>query len=111
MRFRRIILVATWLVAGTAVAQISEPAPASSARARLQLQVPASPIEYRLGPPRRADRPRSPFRFVDGGEGSVLNQPPPRPSDRDAVLGTERAWVGGRPPLDCAMTPMDAKCH
>ncbi|HEY8586476.1 MAG TPA: hypothetical protein VIL60_07050 [Rhodanobacter sp.] len=72
----------------------------------------ASSVEYRSGlPVATLDGKASPFRFRDGNQGGVLNRPPPRPMDRDVVLGAERAWVGGRPPLDCAMTPMNARCH
>jgi len=107
MRYRRIMLVAAWLTAGTALAQ----APSGS-RENWALQTAASPARYRLGSPVvLAESKKSPFRFSDGSDGGVLNKPPPRPMDRAAVLGTERAWVGGRPPLDCAMTPMDARCH
>lgn len=28
-----------------------------------------------------------------------------------AVMGTGRAWFDGRPPLDCAQTPLHAKCQ
>ncbi len=68
--------------------------------------------DYRSGTPSvPGDSKSSPFRFSDGREGSMLNKPPPLATDRDAVLGTGRPWMGGRPPLDCAMTPIDARCH
>ncbi|MBT2143385.1 MULTISPECIES: hypothetical protein [unclassified Rhodanobacter] len=108
MRYRRIMLVAAWLTAGAAMGQVP-----SGSREGWTLQPTAtSPARYRLGSPTvLAASTKSPFRFSDGSDGGVLNKPPPRPMDRAAVLGTERAWVGGRPPLDCAMTPMDARCH
>ena len=108
MRYRRIMLVAAWLSAGAALAQ----APSDSGGNWTLRPALAGAVEYRLGPPAvLAKAQRSPFRFSDGREGDVLNKPPPRPMDRAAVLGTERAWVGGRPPLDCAITPLDARCH
>lgn len=108
MRYRRIMLVAAWLTAGAALAQ----GPSGFHEDWALRAAAASPIEYRLGSPTiLAASRKSPFRFSDGSEGGVLNKPPPSPMDRAAVLGTERAWVGGRPPLDCAMTPMDARCH
>ena len=108
MRYRRIMLVAAWLTAGAALAQV----PSGSHEDWALQPAAASPVHYRLGSPTvLAASKKSPFRFSDGSDGGVLNKPPPRPMDRAAVLGTERVWVGGRPPLDCAMTPMDARCH
>jgi hypothetical protein len=108
MRYRRIMLVAAWLTAGAAMGQV----PSGSHEDWALQPTATSPARYRLGSPTvLAASTKSPFRFSDGSDGGVLNKPPPRPMDRAAVLGTERAWVGGRPPLDCAMTPMDARCH
>lgn len=108
MRYRRIMLVAAWLSAGAALAQ----SPSDAREVWALRPVATGTVEYRLGSTIvLADSGSSPFRFSDGREGGVLNKPPPRPMDRSAVLGTERAWVGGRPPLDCAMTPLDARCH
>jgi hypothetical protein len=108
MRYRRIMLVAAWLTTGAALAQ----APSGSHEDWARQPAATSPVQYRLGSPVvLAESKTSPFRFSDGSDGGVLNKPPPRPMDRAAVLGTERAWAGGRPPLDCAMTPMDARCH
>lgn len=108
MRYRSILWVSAWLLGGAALAQAppgsddiwGKPEPAANATAFLPV---APSLPGATG--------RSPFRFTDGREGSVLNLPPPQPSDRDAVLGTGRPWMGGRPPLDCAITPLDAKCH
>lgn len=108
MRHRQMICLLVWLLAGTAAAQTPgtthddwtlQPAASSSSDFRTDsLSVPGDPNS-------------SPFRFSDGRDGGALNKAPPRPMDRDAVLGNERAWLGGRPPLDCAMTPLDARCH
>jgi hypothetical protein len=39
------------------------------------------------------------------------NQSPPSANDEAAVMGKDRAWQNGRPPVDCAQTPMDSACH
>lgn len=111
MRYRHILFVSAWLVATAATAQATGPTP--GARADWTQQPAAtSAVDFRLGSPTVLEPAgKSPFRFSDGSEGGVSNQPPPRAMDREAVLGTERAWLGGRPPLDCAMTPLDARCH
>ena len=73
-------------------------------------------IDYRVGSP-RVDAPRvdapppGPFEFDDHRPRGPVGQPPPRPNDRNVVLGLGLPWTDGRPPLDCAQTPMDAKCH
>jgi hypothetical protein len=116
MRYRHVMFVSAWLVsawlaAAAATAQAVEPAPGSRANWTLQ-PAATSAMEFRRGSPIVLEPSgRSPFRFSDGNDGGVSNQPPPRAMDREAVLGTERAWLGGRPPLDCAMTPLDARCH
>jgi len=108
VRYRRMMVLSSWLVAGVALAQV----PPSSASDWTLQPAPSASGDYRAGArlvPGASGS--SPFRFSDGREGSVLNKPPPQATDRDAVLGTGRPWLGGRPPLDCAMTPLDARCH
>ncbi|MHB1058702.1 MAG: hypothetical protein ACYC0F_12575 [Rhodanobacter sp.] len=109
MRYRRIMLVFMGLLVTATAAQTTTPVTATGSWA-LQ-PAPASSVEYRRGSPLMPSLRESPFRFSDNNEGGVLNELPPRPMDRAAVLGTDRAWLGGRPPLDCAMTPRDARCH
>ena len=108
MRYRMapvLVLLLGALVAQAAVPQLSIaqrwsiPAPASSS------------IDYRLGSPRVYTPPPSPFEFDDHRPRGPMGQPPPRPNDRNVVLGLGLPWTDGRPPLDCAQTPMDAKCH
>lgn len=108
MRYRRIICLLAWLLAGAATAQTP-----STSHDDWTLQPAAShSSDYRtesLSVP--GDPKNSPFHFSESRTGDALKRAPPRPMDRDAVLGNERAWLGGRPPLDCAMTPLDARCH
>jgi hypothetical protein len=68
-------------------------------------------IDYRIGSPGVDAPPPSPFEFDDHRPRGPVGQPPPRPNDRNVVLGLGLPWTDGRPPLDCAQTPMDAKCH
>jgi hypothetical protein len=68
-------------------------------------------IAYRIGSPRFDAPAPSPFEFDDHHPRGPAGQPPPRPNDRNVVLGLGLPWTDGRPPLDCAQTPMDAKCH
>ncbi len=69
-----------------------------------------SPAEYHEGWRFAAGPAEGPFRFSSGRR-RVPGMTPPSPMDQAAVMGTGRAWSDGRPPLDCARTPMDAYCH
>ncbi len=111
MRSRRFVLIPAMLMASATLAQTS---PSTSPRPPDRwtvAPVAAGSVDYRSDRPLVVKAPRSPFKFRDPDEGSLLNKPPPRAMDRAAVMGTERAWFDGRPPLDCAQTPLNAKCH
>lgn len=110
MRYRRLVFAPSMLMAMVTLAQTSPSAPPPPDRWTV---APASTdaVDYRSGRPLVVNAPQSPFKFRDPDEGTLLTKPPPRAMDRAAVMGTERAWFDGRPPLDCAQTPLNAKCH
>lgn len=114
MRYRSILFFPLWLCAGVALAQSS---PVGSAAAGDQhgnwaLQpAPSGSVAYQLAPPVTTSAPKeSPFRFHDPRSGSLVDHPAPSAMDREAVLGTDRPWADGRPPVDCAMTPHAPTC-
>lgn len=110
MRYHQIMLACAWLASSAALAQT--PTPTGSTDDWALQPAAASSSDYRSGlPVVPGATAKSPFRFSDGSGGGLLDRPPPQPTDRDAVLGTGRAWLGGRPPLDCAVTPHDPRCH
>ncbi len=110
MRFRHVLMASTWLLAGAALAQTApvtssqsdswpaHPAAASSATFRGHATVEATPSH-------------SPFKFKERQRTGPADQPPPGATDKAAVMGTDRAWQNGRPPVNCAQTPMDATCR
>jgi hypothetical protein len=110
MHFRRVLMASTWLLATAAMAQTppaasgqsdswaARPASASSAGFRGHAAVAATPAS-------------SPFKFKDRQRTGPADQPPPGANDKAAVMGTDRAWQNGRPPVNCAQTPMDATCR
>ena len=108
MRYRRLAFVPVALMASAALAQVL---PSTSPRPPDRWTATNGAVDYRSDRPLPATAPQSPFKFRDPDEGSLLSKPPPRAMDRAAVMGTERAWFDGRPPLDCAQTPLNAKCH
>ena len=111
MRSRRLVFVPAMLMASAALAQTSPSAPSHPVARWMTAPATTGPVDYRSDRPLVANATQSPFKFRDPDEGSLLNKPPPRAMDRAAVMGTERAWFDGRPPLDCAQTPLNAKCH
>jgi hypothetical protein len=110
MRFRCVLMASTWLLATAAMAQTSpaasgqsdswatHPATASSTTFRGHAAVDAAPTH-------------SPFKFRERQRTGPADQPPPSATDKAAVMGTDRAWQNGRPPVNCAQTPMDATCR
>lgn len=106
----RIALLLLVLLPGALVAQAAVPQVSILQRWVIP-PAKTSPGEYRLGPPRAATPPPSPFEFDDHSPRGPVGNPPPRAADRNVVLGLGQPWTDGRPPLDCAQTPMDAKCH
>jgi hypothetical protein len=111
MRYRRLVFVPVLLMASATIAQTSPSAPPRPPDRWAVAPAASGSVDYRSGRSPTVSAPENPFKFRDPNEGSLLNLPPPRPMDRAAVMGTGRAWSDGRPPLDCAQTPMDAKCH
>jgi hypothetical protein len=51
------------------------------------------------------------FKFKDSHRDGPMGEPPPAASDKAAVMGQERPWQDGRPPVSCAATPQDPSCH
>jgi hypothetical protein len=110
MHFRRVLLASTWLLATAAMAQTS---PASSSQSDSWAMHPAtaSSTGFRSHAAVAARPARSPFKFKDRQPAGPAEQPPPGANDKAAVMGTDRAWQNGRPPVDCAQSPMDATCR
>lgn len=116
MRYRLALTASTWLMAAVAMAQTSPPAQSSQSDSWTAHPAVAGSSSYRSQSSIEAPA-RSHFKFKERGQGSTLNplnplnQPPPSANDKAAVMGKDRAWQNGRPPVDCAQTPMDPACH
>ena len=113
MRYRRSAFLVTLLMAATAVAQTS--APASSGRNESWTWQPASAssASYSDRAPTVASAGGGHFKFSDSRQdrNGPSSQPPPSAMDKAAVMGGDRPWLDGRPPVDCARTPMDPTCR
>ncbi len=110
MRKRHVVSSVVFCLLATAV-QAAPPPPVITVPGLWALAPNAQgSSDYHVGWRWRETRTPSPFRF-DTGRRGTRGSLPPSPMDQAAVMGTGRAWSDGRPPLDCARTPMDARCH
>jgi hypothetical protein len=71
----------------------------------------ASASDFRDHASREAPPTREHFKFKRREPSGPMSQPPPSANDKAAVMGTDRPWQSGRPPVDCAQSPMDPTCH
>lgn len=113
MRYRLALIASISLMAAMAMAQTSPPAPSNQSDSWKAHPAVAGSSSYRSQSSAEAPA-RSHFKFRERGQGGALNplnQPPPSANDKAAVMGKDRAWQNGRPPVDCAQTPMDSACH
>ncbi|MEP6898899.1 MAG: hypothetical protein ABI870_10235 [Rhodanobacter sp.] len=110
MRYRFCASVSMLLFASVVMAQVA--APASTPASDSWASHPAtSSSSYAAHSPREVPRSADHFKFKSPSDHGPMSQPPPSANDKAAVMGTDRAWQDGRPPVDCAQTPQDPKCH
>lgn len=109
MRHRMVVFLSVCVMATAAAAQNvppasdksdswAKPAPASSA------------VTYRSDALSKPDSSSSPLKFKSETGSRPIDQPPPGAMDKAAVMGTDRPWQNGKPPVDCAMKPHSAGC-
>jgi hypothetical protein len=106
MRIRSLVCLSLCLPAFVAAAQTASdqfapPAPAASI---------APARDNTLRGSDAAAKP-SPFKFKSERKTWEPEPPPPRANDENAVMGTERPWQNGQPPVSCAQTPHDPACR
>ncbi len=110
MRYRFVLSASTWLIAAMAMAQTAPTPLSSQSDSWTAHPAVASSSVYRSHPSTEVPAGGH-FKFRDRRQDGPANQPPPSANDKAAVLGKDRAWQNGRPPVDCASTPMDPACH
>ncbi|WP_139350837.1 hypothetical protein [Rhodanobacter sp. C01] len=96
------------------MAQTSTPVSSSQGEESWAWQpVAASSAGYRDQAPTAVAASGDHFKFKDRrqDQDGPLSQPPPSAMDRTAVMGGDRPWLDGRPPVDCVRTPMDPTCR
>jgi hypothetical protein len=110
MRFRQLLMASTWLLATAALAQ-TVPATSSQSDRWTAHPATAGSTTFRDHATLEPKPSHSPFKFKERQRTGPADQPPPSATDKAAVMGIDRAWQNGRPPVDCAQTPMDATCR
>jgi len=113
MRYRFLVFATAWLFATLAMAQTSTLASSGQSDSLASRPAAASSTSYRSHAPTVTAADRVHFKFKDRQQDQQgpLSQPPPSAMDKAAVMGTDRPWQDGRPPVDCMQTPMDPTCR
>lgn len=110
MRIGSLVILPLYLLAFAATAQTAAPA----ASDQWKPPTPAASVAAAHGQAVSGDAASakpSPFKFKQARKSWEPEPPPPRANDKAAVMGTERAWLGGKPPVSCAQTPQDPACR
>ena len=105
MRILNLVASPLCLLAFAATAQT---APDQWARVAPAASAAAQPHDYAVHATKAKP---SPFKFKEPRKAWEKEPPPPRANDQNAVMGTQRPWQNGRPPVDCAQTPHDPACR
>ncbi|MEW9571205.1 hypothetical protein ABQJ54_05530 [Rhodanobacter sp. Si-c] len=110
MRIRNLVSLPLCLLAVAAVAQTAPPATRQDDQWSRPAAAATTGHGYAL-PGNDATTKPSPFKFKSERKTWEPEPPPPRANDQDAVMGTERPWQNGQPPVSCAQTPHDPSCR
>ncbi|MEO7068608.1 MAG: hypothetical protein ABI114_16985 [Rhodanobacter sp.] len=111
MMFRALLIPCAMLVASVTIAQT---APATQTPTNDQWQaapVAASSSDYSAHAALPGDAKKSPFQFKQPVKKGPAYALPPKPNDKATVMGKQRPWQNGRPPVDCKDEPRDPVCR
>ena len=113
MCFRVSLIFCGMLLAGSAVAQAVTPSQAGHNDRWEAAPTAAGSSSYPADRllPGSAGTANSPFHFKQVAARGPAYKPPPQASDKAAVMGQQRPWQNGRPPVNCALEPRDPACR
>lgn len=111
MRYGAIVFLSTWMIASTAIAQKLPSSSTDNSDSWTRPATASSVVNYRDSVAPVDKSSPSPFKFKTDHRVYPVDQPPPSAMDKASVMGTERPWQNGQPPVDCAMTPHAAACQ
>ncbi len=113
MWFRARLILCTALLAGVASAQTATPSQAAQNDRWSATPAVAGSSNYRADRslPGTGGTRSSPFHFKQPVKHGPAYKPPPQANDKATVMGRQRPWQNGRPPVDCALEPRDSACQ
>ena len=112
MKFRGPLIVCAALLAGAVAAQTAAPSRTTQNDRWDTTPAAASSSNYRADRslPGSTDTGHNAFHFKQPVKRGPAYEAPPQANDKAAVMGKQRPWQNGRPPVDCAMNPRDPAC-
>ena len=111
--FRALLIPCAMLVVSVAVAQTAPPTQATSNDQWHAVPATASSSSYpdSTHAALPGDDKHSPFHFRQSVKTDPAYALPPQVNDKATVMGKQRPWENGRPPVDCRVDPRDPVCR
>ncbi|HEY0197000.1 MAG TPA: hypothetical protein VGC19_00490 [Rhodanobacter sp.] len=110
MRYRVCATVSMLLLASAAMAQSVPPAPSSANDNWSSHPAEAATTFVNGHSAMEAPKSKEHFKFKDRSMTGPASEPPPSANDKASVMGKDRDWQNGRPPVDCAQSPHSSGC-
>jgi hypothetical protein len=113
MLLRGPLLICALGLAGSVAAQSAAPSQTTGNDRWEPATAATSSTAYRADRllPGTARTSESPFHFREPSTRGPAYKPPPQANDKATVMGKQRPWQNGRPPVDCSIDPRDPACH
>ena len=113
MCVRASLMFCAMLLAGTACAQSGTPGHAGQSDRWEAAPAPTSSSSDAAARllPGTAGTADSPFHFKQTTQRGPASKPPPQANDKATVMGQQRPWQNGTPPMNCTLEPRDPACR
>lgn len=113
MVFRGLLMLCATLPAGAFAAQTAAPSQNTQNDHWDTTPAAASSSSYRADRslPGSGTSGHSRFHFKQPAKRGPAYEPPPQANDKAAVMGEQRPWQNGQPPVNCAVDPRNPVCH
>ena len=112
MRFRGLLVLCATLLAGVAVAQSAAPSQAQQDDRWEAVSATASSSNFHADMlPGTNGSSHNPFHFKEPAKRGPVDKPPPQANDKAVVMGQQRPWQNGQPPVNCLLEPRDPVCR
>lgn len=111
MRYGVIVFLSTWMIASAAIARTLPSPRTDSGDSWAKPATASSAVNYRDSATVADKSSKDRFKFKNNKRFYPVDQPPPGAMDKASVMGAQRPWQNGQPPVECAMTPQAAACR